>query len=363
MKNLEQASSPETARSINQERGKTAATEAVRLRRFLKVNVDDFLGYYPEEKIARDKKYVAATEKNIGKNSDTEVNLTQKLANDFENFFIFGVVTGDWLGSKEVNGVTAAAGATAKYDDYKHRIDAFSVLYYESERDHKNYSIAIGTDVTISGSHKTIMDKFERPHNESGLELPFGFSKLDYYTNGKVHKEMPLMPRYIIGISNYDVNDINETVATDHTGAKMFRLATAKNFINRFKVLSEMYVENQLYLARLPEERETPELKSAYNKLKIMDKKLSDALYAATKHLSLSKWPKRVHEEDYSDKNAFISAMEEAVREDSLSYFEENRAERLKKDAQDNSEPDDSHTDTYVQIMDCIKELKGEKTK
>ena len=347
-------SAPEAIRSRkeNQNTGNKTVEVAVQKKAKIssspKVVMKDFTDCYSLSEINADQKYVKATESRIGIDSNE-----QKLAKDFERFFIHGVLNGGWLGRRDTNGITAAAAPTCKYDDYKNRIDVFSSLYHRSEKDGKLYASTIGIDVTISGDKGTIMDKLTRTSNDN-VKRSFGFSKLKYFTNGRDRYPIENIPRYVIGVSNYDVKDIQELTKFDpRTGLLNFNTSSVKNLEYRFKVLSEMYTENQLYLSKKPKELTSDAEKKAYDKLINMDSQLKQALLRASKEIARKGYlgvPSNLE----GDK--LISAIEAKIISKSKQYFEEEKKElRLKRPDLDlNSK---THTDTYVQIITCAREL------
>lgn len=333
-----------TERANYQKRGGEAITKT-RISLMPKIDMGD--GYFPPETVKKHREYIKKTEQRITSDADEG-----KLAKSFENLCLQGIRTGAWLGHPDTNGVTASAANTCKYDDYRHRVDIFSTLYYKSEKDQKTYSPTIGMDVTISGDKNTIMEKLTRTSNDEKDVLPFGFSRLDYFTNGVSKKTHLLIPRYVIGISSYDVRDINQTVKFDKTRNMLnFGLKNAKNMENRFKVLSEIYAENQLYLAMEPAERDTPELKLAHNRLLVVKNKLEQALISSGKELIKSGFMKGISEG--GNKMDMVRAIEERLLEEGQKYFEEEQADYIMRGGVAN----ESHSDTYVQIMNCVKDL------
>lgn len=347
-------------RRANQDRGgktlddvkKKAETVETRgkVSRTPKVNMDDFGDVYPEKEIAEDKKYVDNTEAKIGNDLDEG-----RRAKMFEQMFVQGVLTGGWLGSPESNGVTAAAASTCKYDDLKNRIDAFSTLYTRS-KDGKLHANTIGVDVTISGAQNVIMRKLTHASNDN-MKRPFGFTKIKYFTNGRDRYGIENLPRYVIGVSNYDVRDIEQMIRTNRqTGMLDFGLKNAKNIENRFKVLSEMYAENQLYLSKEPKELMTEEERIAYKKLTTMDKRLKQALQVAAKAVALQGHIKGLPEKLEGDK--LITVVENKIIERSQNYFKEEQEEMRLRNPNFKEDPNNPHNDTYVQIMTCINKLR-----
>ena len=329
---------------------KTANQKKTKINLAPRVIMEDFTDIYSSSEINSDQKYISGTEARIEKTPYLQKQ--QRLANAFEQFFIHGVLNGGWLGRKDTNGITAAATSTCKYDDYRNRIDAFSTLYHRSEKDGKLYASTIGIDVTISGDKKTILDKLTRTSNDN-IKRPFGFSKLKYFTNGRSHCSIENVPRYIIGVSEYDVKDIAKLTKFDSRKNLLnFNTNSAKNLEYRYKVLSEMYAENQLYLSRKPEKTVSDTEKEAYSKLTNMDKRLKQALLIASEEIA-KKGYLGISEHLTGDR--LISAVETKLIERSKQYFKEEQKElQLKRP---DLVLDSNHADTYVQIITCTREL------
>lgn len=305
----------------------------------------DFLGYYPQNKLDHDDAYVEEHKEIFGTDESP-------LAKDFESIFMHGVRTGGWLGDFDGKGTRAAIARTAEYDDIKHKVDDFSTIYYASPRDGKTHSITIGTDITISSDADVVMEKLTRFTN-GGDYFPFGFSRLDYFTDGIAHKSMPLLPRYTIGVSSYDVKDIlKNTPYSEQKNALDFSKPTAANAKTRFKVLSEMCAQNDFYLAMEPgkEEREKVlELKSAHSKLMIMRERLNDSLTAAAKDVA-----RYMGLEKPESDAELVSKVEEALLKESQDLYSRRRAESLASSGRVDDKP---HFDTYALILESTREL------
>ncbi len=114
-------------------------------------------------------------------------------------------------------------------------------------------------------------------------ELPFGFSHLDYYSSESGHSRLPMLPRYTIGIGASDVNAVMETARIrERDGTVDFGLFSGQNLINRFKVLSEIRAQNELYQAMLPDEMESEIVQQANMQLFVADECLHRALEICT---------------------------------------------------------------------------------
>lgn len=170
-----------------------------------------------------------------------------------------------------------------------------------------------------------------------------------------------MLPRYTIGLSAYDINTIVESAHIRQSdGMVDFGLFTGNNLLNRFKVLSEIRAENELYQAMLPDNMDSPMVQQANVQLFAVDQCLHGALEICTKELIHRKClPQPVMEK--------IAAAERAgrglqarkiiqryllVRSQEIFDSESKaRAKRQKLTLGDN--------DTFVQIIELCDELKS----
>lgn len=252
----------------------------------------DFADIYPPEKIASDRRYVQKFEKYVspeGKNALAPAQI-------FEQMFTQGVMLGNWLGNVGfANGQTfekfsIEAHNTLPYDDLRNKIDMFATLTFAEPIEDEDYGasidqMALGFDVTTNNSREKLLDKLTRFYN-GGQKLPFGFSHLDYYSNGSEHSALPMLPRYTIGLSATDVNAVAETASVRPTnGTVDFGLFSGQNLINRFKVLAEIRAENELYQAMLPDDMDAEMVQQANVQLYAVDQCLHEALNVCTREL------------------------------------------------------------------------------
>lgn len=277
-------------RSSARRLGRLAVVNALKANSEPEISIDDFGDVYDAAKISADKRYVAEVEKYFDESSEL------KTATVFEQLFINGVVLGNWLGGTTVEGdgvvedFTPSARSANRYDDLRNRIDtAVTLNFDEPVRDDDNRDtmkkLVLGFDVTVNNSKQQLVDKITRSSNTK-IELPFGFSRMAYYQDSEGHGKIPLMPRYVVGLSGDTVNEVlrlSKVRTTDNTVD--FELFSAKNLINRFKILSEIRAENELYQAMLPDRLNSRVLRSASTQLYIADRCLHKALKVCTREL------------------------------------------------------------------------------
>ena len=251
----------------------------------------DFADVYPAQKLASDQRYVNNFQSRV---ADEKSELAP--AQIFEQMFTNGVMLGNWLGNsryedgKVVQDFTVETHNTVPYDDIRNKVDAFTTLHFKEPIEDEEFGVrtdkvALGFDVTTNNSRRQLLDKLTRSYN-GNQELPFGFSHLDYYRDRDEHGPMEMLPRYTIGLSKSDVNAIAETARIrESDGTVDFGLFSGKNLINRFKVLSEIRAENELYQAMLPDDMDSEMVQQANVQLYAVDQCLHDALEICTQEL------------------------------------------------------------------------------
>lgn len=252
----------------------------------------DFADVYPTEKIASDQRYVQKFEKHVS----PEAKNALAPAQIFEQMFTQGVMLGNWLGNvgfadgRTFEKFAVEAHNTLPYDDIRNKIDTFTTLAFAEPIEDEDYGVsidrmALGFDVTTNNSREKLLDKITRFYN-GAQELPFGFSKLDYYSDGSQHGALPMLPRYTIGLSATDVKAVAETARVRPANDTVdFGLFSGQNLINRFKVLSEIRAENELYQAMLPDDMDTEIVQQANIQLYAVDQCLHEALNVCTREL------------------------------------------------------------------------------
>lgn len=308
----------------------------------------DFADVYPRRKIEADLRYVQDRKERF---RDTPQSPRAKAV---ERAFVRGVQMNRWLGnlSDETGKVSFSTRTheTTKYDDYLHRVDAFTVLRFrdeiETDSGRKLRSVPLGFDVTTSGTRKTVWDKITHAYNDAA-ELPFGFSHLDYFTDGKRKGALGLLPRYVIGVSANESKKIEDQLRLGMTTkASSEKLATM-----RFKVLAEIRAQNELFQAMLPDDAyesddETVQLAQAY--IEVADEQLNRALAICTDDLvKYRHLPDKVLEKIKQAQNPFKTRK----------IVEEYFLEKGREDAEKRRRTEEDWTDPFVQIMACTREL------
>lgn len=178
-------------------------------------------------------------------------------AKRFEWKLVVGIQAGRWLGNVGNDpAFTTVSHVSADYDDYIHRLDVFTTLRLKEPiiRERKSGNplkisqVPIAFDATVSTNSAKIEEKLTKMSN-SGTDLPFGFTQIDYYTDNRQKRALESCPRYVIGISSRETKDC----VSDRDLQDISCEPNANNTTMRFKVLSEMRAQNRLFQAMLPE--------------------------------------------------------------------------------------------------------------
>lgn len=335
----------------------------------------EFQDIYDQETIERDIRYVERTERSFAPEGERRKSASKR----FEELFLTGVRRGRWLGdiAQAADGEApfrVSAEPATKFDDFTHRVDAYATLHFREPLEDEETEMTLerahmGFDVTLNGDYGAVMDKLTRSCND-GARMPFGFSSLKYYDDDGEHGSVGMLPRYMIGVSGYDMRDaIRAATKDERTGQiRDFGLYSGRNLASRFKVLSEIRAENVLYQAMLPDELDTPELKLASAQLYAVDQELNSALAACTKELVVRKaLPPHILAEierasqGQGGQGGLLGArkiIEEFYLKQGRLNFQEERQRRERWQGYPDS-GDSAHPvqDTFVQIMDCCREL------
>lgn len=327
------------------------------------VRMEDFQDVYPPEKLASDCRYLDTAKQHM------ETRNEQGLAMLFEQMFIDGITAGAWLGNVEVTkagmqtNFTVDARGAAAYDDIRHKVDAFATLDFkepivDEDYDTETSRVVLGFDVTLNADREKVLEKLTKAYNDKA-ELPFGFTHLDYYENRHERKGMVMLPRYVIGISGYDVRAIKESTQVK-PGTEMlnFNLNSGQNLINRFKVLSEIRAENELYQAMLPDDLDSESSQEANASLFAVDQCLHGALLKCTKAIMTSKClPRAILEQVEAATKSGREGKARGIIEDYL--FERSKQAFLEEAdrARRNGKSVAGGEDTFVRIMECCRSL------
>ncbi len=313
----------------------------------VKLTEEDFADIYSPESIESDLRYVAERKRNF---ANPEI----KDAQDFEKLFVRGVQLNRWLGNlPDQRGEVAFSTRThetADLDDYSHRLDAFTVLRFrepvETDTGVKLRTLPLGFDVTISGHPETILDKMTRSYNDDA-ELPFGFSHLKYYTDGREKSSLSLLPRYVIGI---DLEELD--VLRSKTSGSETNLHSPAALRMRFKTLAEIRAQNELFQAMLPDDAydsEDAKVQLAQAYIEVADEQLNRALAdCADEMIKRRCLPNDVIKQVEESRNPFRARK---VIED---YFLEESQERFREGWHGRA---DENMDPFVQIIACAREL------
>lgn len=256
------------------------------------IHPEAFTDVHDQATLARHARYVARKDAEF--NSGT---IEQKLSQQFETIFLDGIRLGNWLGSTTTRADHTIqqnffldARPAAKYDDYRHRADVIATLDFTEpiEDDYGELSQAVlAFDVTINSDPATIRDKLTRAYNDDA-ELPFGFTHLDYYQSSDSRGTAPMVPRYVIGTSKYDLKNLQEISSTDSNGHLHINRNSARALIDRFKVLSEIRAQNELFDAMLPDDWDDARVQKAASLIGAVDECLDRALKTSAELLLCS---------------------------------------------------------------------------
>lgn len=350
----------ELARKAGNKAIEAAAITSIQMR------MEDFRGVYPAGKIRRDEKYVIRHERFFEK--------YEGLAQDFEDLFIRGIQVGHWLGNTQQRRTeietddskgldfTTATFKTAPYDDYSHRVDVFSLLSFQEKFETDagiNFRILpLGFDLTINSDRNSVLDKLTRSCNDTE-ELPFGFTHIDYFTDGKKPRNCPIIPRYVIGLNRYEIKDILGNGGLETTGRPHTGLLARQNLRARFKILSEIRAQNELFEAMLPEDaydNPSKNVQIARACIEVADQQLQHALLSCTnKIISYGAVPKEIQEAATRNPHKARTIIEDYLLENGEAEFKRRQQEYSRKFGKDY---DPESMDVFVQIMTQVRALK-----
>lgn len=384
-RNLNQQSSAEAMPVANRTRNlgqKSIATALRPIPPTLNLNSFDkpaLAAYYPPQEINADRNYIRhCQERYRDRDEDGEDTPSKTRAKQFEMMFLYGVQRNAWLGNTlNIFGqppFTTDTSATTEYDDYRHRIDAFTTLTFakaQPNAEHQASSIraVMGFDATISGNRKVITEKLTRCSNDKQTPLPFGFSQIKYYVNNRSASRQLLVPRYVIGISGQRVQDLQEMARIERQNGKItdMRFNTGQSAMTRFMVLSEIRAQNELYKTMLPDQLDTPMLKKAAISLDVISEQLNGALDQCVDRLARLKWvmgdsklsPQTAQTpEQRAELRQYV---EQRVMDHWRQEFIEGEEEKARRRnggfLPPDFQPSPAFSDTYVQIMQCTQRL------
>ena len=193
---------------------------------------------------------------------------------------------------------TAVDSTGTPYDDVVNRID-YAVSIHPTDGQEESI---IGFDVTLNNDALT--DKLFRTTNDERKNLPFGFSGLDYgyLPDETMLSKMRNIPRYCVAMNldeetaktyNYHYDFL---MSKEAKTAKTERIMESLNYLKhfnaraRFEVLSEVFAQNELFQAMLPElnGKDNLTINDAKAKLTTIQKMLRPALHQAAIHYPIN---------------------------------------------------------------------------
>lgn len=326
------------------------------------LKMSDFEDVVAADKIKRDEKYVSNAERGFLEMDQDPERITD--AKNFEKLFIRGVQLGRWLGNvtntTEHPTFQTRTYETTPYDDILHRIDAFTTLKlaepFETSIDTVVENLPLGFDVTTDGRRQTIEDKLTRHYNGS-VELPFGFSQIDYYTDGTLKTSLTMVPRYIIGVSGDEVSGFSKQLKN----GQAVNMLSPRNLRTRFKVLTEIRAQNELYEAMLPDdayESEDQQIQRAISYIETADDKLKTALQICTQEMIKQKvLPNEVIAKIQEKPNHQRQIIEEYLINRGHSDYQERMRELCRVQGKVYNATDDDADDVFAQIIHCTRQL------
>lgn len=325
------------------------------------MKVEDFEGVYPESKLRRDERYVRDYRHDLGAYEYSEASSKQ-----FEELFIRGVQVGRWLGNinrkrqegEGAGGFVTQTFETADYDDIRHRVDAFTIMKFdkpvETDAEMSLRTLPLGFDLTLSSDRTTILDKLTRSCNDNAV-LPFGFTHIDYFTDGRRRMECPLLPRYVIGINEHEIFGLNRQTR-ENARWQGAGLLTKQNLRTRFRILSEIRAQNELFEAMLPEDaydNPSENIRIAQSYIEVADRELNHALVRCAHDMVQYKaLPEKVVTEIEENPLRTRSIIEDYLIWEGKKYYHKNRRAQM-GDVADNP----AYSDTFVQIMTQVRRL------
>lgn len=325
--------------------------------------MQDFSDIYSANKIRSDQKYVDRARMSF----DLEGGQN---ARAFEQFFVAGLQQGRWLGNISQTGdqadFTTVTHETTPYDDIYHKIDVFTTLHFQEPVETFAGNIdklPLAFDVTIQDKREAIVDKLTRCSN-APTPLPFGFSELTYYSDGRQKSSFNLLPRYVIGVNGNEAKDIREATHVDpNTGVTNINPLSARSLITRFKILTEIRAQNELYQVMLPEgadESDDVQLRQAAAYIEAADDCLRQALRICSEQIIQQEClPRNILEKI---KNRPAKASPQPIIEEYLmqsaheSYIDSSHAYYRRNGGY--FDASSGNDDTFVLIVNCARQLR-----
>ena len=266
------------------------------------------------------------------------------LSRKLERIFLDYVL--NFLFSEDALPFSLIASESSNFDDEINRVDCLACLSFDSpvleEESELEFSyLPLGFDITVSGERKKILEKLVKS-SKNPDPLPFGFTKPKFFKTPEEIREEPLVPRFVVGISDYDVDSLARAVKNpDSLPALKFR----------FKILSELKTELDFYLSMLPDSFNPEVAKKSLGFLSLFNKILNVSL----RECSL----KLLDEEliETSEKNPFKlrASLETYFIKESKEAFREEKLSRNLLPGYNRSRVTDD--DSYAQILALGTEL------
>ena len=204
---------------------------------------------YSKRQVEKDLKFVGWRRGELALNNSRDLTLPHAVEFLMKRWLDNGQFFGD-EGRKEDEPL---ATRTHDYDDFVHGIDVVKTLgLSETEVEMVGQrTLTMAFDVTMSNKDNVIRNKLRQFRNG----LPYGFTKIKYYV-----AKMPenptkfiapgkgLVPRFVVGADVAKIEDILR-----HGVEEDAEEESADTVLTKFKLLSEIYVQANLFLNKLPD--------------------------------------------------------------------------------------------------------------
>lgn len=332
----------------------------------LQMRIEDFVGVYPDAKLRRNERYVRdfRIHSNTVKLDNYE---GAEESRQLEQIFLEGIQVARWLGNtgtkrSEISGLgqfSTLSFEAAEYDDIRHRVDVFTLLKFrqppENEAGIKFRTLPIAFDLTLAGNRNAIIDKLTRSCNDDE-PLPFGFTRVDYFTDGKNRMGCPIMQRFTVGISGNEIASLVRQMM-EHARHPGYGLHSKTNLRTRFRMLSELRAQNELAEAMLPEnayESPSKNVRIARAYIEVSDRVFSHALSECAQDMvQFRALPTSVLAKIAENPRKIRTTIEDYLMWEGQKYFQKDQQELIADEVAEGGH----YTDAFVQNMTQTRKL------
>lgn len=172
--------------------------------------------------------------------------------------------TGSFLDTDNSPERSPAAMRAHDYDDFFNGVDVAKTFYLSDKRKEQCGIdfITMAFDVTISEDKDVISHKMAKFDNG----LPYGFTRIKYYAeqmpdSTEIVKSIDkkCVPRFVIGENKTTIGAILDKIKPGHE-VEFFKDNSPNSILTRFKILTEVHKEAQLFLDMLSEDEQYSEI-------------------------------------------------------------------------------------------------------